>query len=72
VERRDVKFEEDRAFRKSYQGEDVLETEASQHEEASSPQTTVFPTDGQNEEQVEDKSGSFKKRKPKWEEQLLK
>jgi hypothetical protein len=53
VECRDVKFEEERAFQKSYQNEDVLETEVQQQEEDSSPQPKNSSNDGQSEKQVD-------------------
>jgi hypothetical protein len=69
VERRDIKFEEERAFRKSLQDKNILEVEVPQQEEVPFRQSLDPPIEGQ---QKEGKPTSSRKRKPKWAEQLLK
>jgi esterase/lipase superfamily enzyme len=69
IERRDTKFEEERAFRKSYQDKYILEAEVPQQEEVSSPKSPDLPTEGQQEEEQQAFS---RKRKQKCAKQLLK
>jgi hypothetical protein len=69
VIQRNIKFEEERALRKSSQDRDISEAEVPNQEEEPSPKGADLPTEGQREEEQPTLS---KKRKPKWVEQLLK
>jgi hypothetical protein len=67
--RRDVKFEEERALRNSYQDKNTSDIESPSQEENISSAGVELPT---VEYQEEEQSTTSKKRKPKWAEQLLK